>query len=222
MWVDSDGAAHTAALPEPTMLMTPEFAGSLLVLAANDAEGFHDILDDCETAVFEAISARAWDPVVEAQYEREVPPVVAGDQLAVDLDSLRQVVEEIELRWRLDVISANHDLLMTESLAPETAEGSMSIEAPHAREGMQVSLDDPRHPVVYNPRFREYGMLALDGDGVVTYDLLFCPYCGLGLPGSLREPWFERLFALGLDVGSPDIPADMLTDAWWKGSLNRD
>ena len=66
--------------------------------------------------------------------------------------------------------------------------------------------------VVYNAVFDEYGLIVHDGG--TTYVLLdSCPWCGLKLPQSQRDQWFDEIKAL-------DLPADMrppshyLSDDW--------
>jgi hypothetical protein len=36
------------------------------------------------------------------------------------------------------------------------------------------------------------------------------------LPSSLREVWFKRLEALGIEPGEADVPDEMRTDSWWR------
>lgn len=69
--------------------------------------------------------------------------------------------------------------------------------------------------LAYNPKFRECGLLVLDGGG--SHILIqHCPWCGQCLPESLRDEWFARLDALGLEPGDPNIPPELLTDEWWR------
>lgn len=69
--------------------------------------------------------------------------------------------------------------------------------------------------LVYNPKFREYGLSVLDG-GTSYILITFCPWCGTKLPQPLRDEWFDRLERMGLEPNDPQIPEDMQTDAWWK------
>lgn len=74
---------------------------------------------------------------------------------------------------------------------------------------------DPEVPLVFNNRFREFGLKILDG-GTAVQEIRFCPWCGKRLAESLRDQWFERLSKLGLEPGDPDIPQSMLSDAWYS------
>lgn len=93
--------------------------------------------------------------------------------------------------------------------------------APHGRDHtsccneMQSHLGDRQIPVVYNGRFREYGIRVLDG-GTAIQRITVCPWCGEPVPSSLRLQWFQRLTDRGLEPESPDLPDVMKTDAWWR------
>lgn len=74
----------------------------------------------------------------------------------------------------------------------------------------------PDHVLVYDDRFDEYGIPIRDG-GRSQIVIAFCPWCGLDLPQSRRERWFETLASLGYDEPwSQDIPADFKSDRWWR------
>jgi hypothetical protein len=80
---------------------------------------------------------------------------------------------------------------------------------------MAMHVADQDVPVVYNRRFREYGIKILDG-GTAVQLITFCPWCGSKLPDSLRDAWFQRLDELKLEPGEAQLPEEMKTDAWWK------
>jgi hypothetical protein len=94
-------------------------------------------------------------------------------------------------------------------------EPPMSDDPPHLCEGMARALADPDIPLVYNDKFREYGITILDGGSSVML-IEYCPFCGAKLPGSLRDEWFNRLDELGLEPESPELPLDMRSGAWWR------
>jgi hypothetical protein len=85
----------------------------------------------------------------------------------------------------------------------------------HCCEEMQRHLVEGDLALRYIPKFREYGILILDG-GSSMQEIRFCPWCGCALPPSLRDTWFEEVEALGLEPESPNLPANYRTDAWWK------
>lgn len=89
---------------------------------------------------------------------------------------------------------------------------------PHACERMRVALDAQLGAVRYLPKFREYGIPLLEDRGTSVLSISFCPFCGAALPGSVRDDWFDRLEALGLEPGDEGIPHDMQTDEWWVQS----
>jgi hypothetical protein len=91
----------------------------------------------------------------------------------------------------------------------------MSDEPPHLCEGKARVLADPNILLVYDDKLREYGIPVQDG-GSSMIVIEFCPFCGAKLPGSLRDEWFDRLELLGLDPGSPELPLDMRSGAWWR------
>ena len=81
-------------------------------------------------------------------------------------------------------------------------------------------LEDPSMPLVYNDMFREYSILSV-GDEIHSYVLTHCPQDGELLPASLRDGWFERTEALGLDISifetdDPSVPEEMRSGAWWR------
>ena len=82
-------------------------------------------------------------------------------------------------------------------------------------EQLQKHAEDQEVAIVNNRRFREYGIRVLDG-GTSVIRIKHCPWCGRELPESLRMAWFSRLEKLGLEVGDPDMPEEMKSDAWWK------
>jgi hypothetical protein len=80
---------------------------------------------------------------------------------------------------------------------------------------MQRHIADHDVPLIYNRRFREYGIRIVDG-GSATQLISFCPWCGAHLPSSLRDEWFERLKELNMEPGDPDLPSILKSDAWWR------
>jgi hypothetical protein len=79
---------------------------------------------------------------------------------------------------------------------------------------MALALGDSRIPVIYLPKFREYG-LGADADPVMQI-ISHCPWCGAKLPSSLRNEFFDELDRMGLEPESPDLPLQFRSDAWWR------
>ncbi|MFV0460173.1 MAG: DUF6980 family protein [Actinomycetales bacterium] len=90
----------------------------------------------------------------------------------------------------------------------------MSTDRHHCAQ-FDSSLDDPDVPLDYRPEFREISIRVLDG-GTSGLAIRHCPFCGATLAGSLREDWFDQIEELGLDPESPQIPAAMRSDSWWR------
>ena len=80
------------------------------------------------------------------------------------------------------------------------------------------SFDCPETLIYFCERFDEYGIII--HNGVNSYSLLkFCPWCGVKLPHSRRDEWFDRLLALGYDnPWEQDIPKEFLSDSWYTNS----
>lgn len=87
-------------------------------------------------------------------------------------------------------------------------------ESPHICSGMERALADERVPLSYVPKLREWGVL-IDG-GPMMQVVSHCPWCGVALPGSLRDAYFDQLEALGVEPDALDLPLHLRTDAWWR------
>jgi len=76
-----------------------------------------------------------------------------------------------------------------------------------------------RHPenengvVEYDPRFDEYSVAipGLESGGQCIY---FCPWCGVKLPPSARDQWFDELETMGLDPLEDEIPVEYQNGTW--------
>lgn len=75
-------------------------------------------------------------------------------------------------------------------------------------------FDCPDCLVSYSPKFREYGLVIHDG-GTSVIGIRFCPWCGIRLPESLRDRWFDELAALGINPAEGEVPAAFQSSAWW-------
>ena len=93
--------------------------------------------------------------------------------------------------------------------------------------GNQITTTCPEHPdpcdcpdilVTYFPRFDEYS-IAVRGGETAAVAIRYCPWCGVRLPESKRDRWFDELQKLGYDDPvQQDIPPEFLTDVWYKGA----
>jgi hypothetical protein len=69
--------------------------------------------------------------------------------------------------------------------------------------------------VTYEPKFDEYGIIVHDG-GHSSVQIAFCPWCGVRLPDSKRDRWFDELEARGIDPSNPEVPSEFRTEEWWS------
>lgn len=86
--------------------------------------------------------------------------------------------------------------------------------------GLMIKNSDLLYNVKYDPVMREYFLKSLEGPYIRIFS--FCPWCGSQLKKGLRDEWFdilEKEYNLD-DPGMPDqkekVPAEFLTDKWWK------
>lgn len=77
----------------------------------------------------------------------------------------------------------------------------------------QVRADDV--PIVCAEEFREVGVAVVDG-GSSYLVIDFCPHCGTKLPSQLRDEWFDRLDALGIDPDDGAVPEEFRSSRWWR------
>ncbi len=91
----------------------------------------------------------------------------------------------------------------------------------HCCNEMRSYVVDRDVPVCHAPEVREYGISILDGEDSPADDdsyetISFCPWCGAQLPEPLRELWFDRLEAMGVDAWGDDVPTAYQSDEWWR------
>lgn len=55
---------------------------------------------------------------------------------------------------------------------------------------LAANVASPEVPLTYHARFREWGIRVLDG-GSSKICINHCPWCGMRLPGALRDRWLE-------------------------------
>lgn len=79
---------------------------------------------------------------------------------------------------------------------------------------MKDAVEDADIPIVYIPKFREFGIRVLDG-GSSKILLKFCPWSGTKLPDSLRDAWFEELERRGIDPHGDNIPDEFNDERWY-------
>lgn len=80
----------------------------------------------------------------------------------------------------------------------------------HCCDEMRDHCDDPRVNIFYWPVFREY-YISLRGNQA-KQTIVFCPWCGVQLPESVRDQYFELLD----DDQLEDPPKEFTCETWWK------
>jgi hypothetical protein len=109
MWIDSAGAFHTVALPDPTVLMSQQFRASLDELCESDQDSVTAVIERAEEQFFEDAQIEEASSL-ESQYAERIPPIVLIDPVE-SVNHLVQMIAEVDYRWRLDVIMALGDYL---------------------------------------------------------------------------------------------------------------
>lgn len=96
----------------------------------------------------------------------------------------------------------------------------MTKKTVHCCEFMDMFLQDQKMPLKYYPIAREYGITLKHSSAVQL--LVYCPWCGVKLPESLRDKYFDILkveydIEPELDIqDDPNIPEEFKSDSWWK------
>jgi hypothetical protein len=70
-------------------------------------------------------------------------------------------------------------------------------------------------PILYDKKFDEYSIGPRGGKGD-EYLIDCCPWCGVKLPESKRNLWFEKLEEMGIDPNEGDLPEEYNSDLWRK------
>ena len=86
----------------------------------------------------------------------------------------------------------------------------------HCCDHMQRMIDEEKS-IVFIPEFREYGVPIRDG-GSSFLQMEYCPWCGVKLPASLREEYFDLLERSGISYPCPKgkLPKAMRSEKWWQ------
>jgi hypothetical protein len=111
VWVDDQGVCHTVALPDPTELMSDVFRQSLDQLIVRAQEYVAEAIEIEETRFFEERARLlVWDSA-EAEFVGAAPPKGLMAEPVGTVADLRQLIREIDGRWRLDALLAVDDYL---------------------------------------------------------------------------------------------------------------
>ena len=74
--------------------------------------------------------------------------------------------------------------------------------------------------VTFIAKFREWGVRIPDGGSAVLV-LKFCPWCGVQLPFSLRDTWFDKAEELGVSPPYENMPTEFRSELWWVNSIEK-
>lgn len=76
---------------------------------------------------------------------------------------------------------------------------------------MDIHPENKGGLVSYDERFDDY---SLNVNVDIQQAISHCPWCGLKLPLSQREEWFDKLEAMGVDPYQDPIPEAFTTGDW--------
>lgn len=111
MWMDSDGVAHTVALPDPSSAMSPETSASLDALSDAEKSRLLDLLDTEERTYF-SIPSSEREESTDGLEEVGLPDgFITGS-----FSSAEEVIATVRATtpaWRLDVLLALQDYVET-------------------------------------------------------------------------------------------------------------
>jgi hypothetical protein len=110
--------------------------------------------------------------------------------------------QEILLKIEQDIVEERHN-----------------YKGPHCCLTMDSELRYKGTVLKYNSYYREYGIKIPESTGCTLMD--YCIACGIKMPLSLREKWFDMLeYDYGLNSPCEDdkdkVPQEFWTDEWWK------
>lgn len=111
MWIDDDGGAHTAALPDPATLMSDEFRTSFDALVSSHRQEVEEVLEAAEVHVFEHDLSGLAGPQGDAEYLGVPPPQRLLQGSLSTTEDLVRTLERTDLRWRLDAVLALDDYI---------------------------------------------------------------------------------------------------------------
>ncbi len=157
----------------------------------------------------------------------------SGQAALDDLENLLEFAVDHQMRagfgdsWKPNEIGLRtedliDDLHRLRNDLVDAAPSAASSNSPHGCSQMLRSLADIDTPLVYNDRFREYGLQVRFRGGNTWDEVNFCPWCGAELPASLRDEWFEAVEGLGLEPGIDKVPPEYEDGTWWRSRTERD
>lgn len=91
--------------------------------------------------------------------------------------------------------------------------------------GWTASVEDPQVPFGYDSVLREYSVSIRQADGEDLEKrqlLVYCPFCGVKFPVTLRDQLYDELEGLmgefeSLVEAIKRAPIEYQSSAWWEG-----
>lgn len=111
MWVDDRGVSHTVALPEPTELMSDIFLHCLNKLVSKGREHVAEVMFNDQLRFYEERAKLLVPDCSEAEFVGLPPPKDLLDTPFKTLADLRRLLDDVDVRWRLDALAAIEDYL---------------------------------------------------------------------------------------------------------------
>jgi len=111
MWIDSDGVAHSVALPDPSDLMSAEFRRGLDALVSTESAAVSQVVEGEEARFFDQDLRTLADVEKDSAFEGLAPPRSLLDGFVSTPDDVRTAIASTDWRWRLDVICALDDYI---------------------------------------------------------------------------------------------------------------
>ena len=72
--------------------------------------------------------------------------------------------------------------------------------------------------IYWSPVFDEYGLVCQPSAEVLA--IQHCPFCGIRLPKSRRDAWFDSLEKTGWKTWGDPVPREFLTHSWARGETH--
>ena len=130
-------------------------------------------------------------------------------------DEVNMTIGPSDDDWAWSIVAPDGSRVTCESKGELSIRRRDLTRLPHGCDQMTMAIREPELPMTYDSALREYSIIY-SNEAYGHHHIDFCPFCGAALPPSLRDEWFERLDALGLEPSSPELPDTMRDDRWWR------
>jgi hypothetical protein len=110
VWVTADGVLHTVSLPDPAVIMSPEFEASVKAIGASRSKALARALEQEADVIYSEAIAAAGEADDEPGFVRAIPPRGLLADPVGSVEDIHRVIRSTDRRWRLDAIMAIGDL----------------------------------------------------------------------------------------------------------------